>query len=48
MLFKEANILFPICVQFFKDEEWEEVGRDLKEYDFCLLKEEPVEWEKAS
>lgn len=48
MLFKEANILFPICVQFFKDEEWEEVGRDLKEYDFCLLKEEPAEWEKAS
>ena len=48
MLFKEANILFPICVQFFKDEEWEEVGRDLKEYDCCLLKEEPAEWDKAS
>ncbi len=48
MLFKEANILFPICVQFFKDEEWEEVGRDLKEYDYCLLKEEPAEWDKAS
>ena len=48
MIYKESNILFPICVQFFKDEEWEEVGRDLKEYDYCLLKEEPAEWDKAS
>ncbi|WP_287586366.1 DUF438 domain-containing protein [Mogibacterium sp.] len=48
MLFKEANILFPICVQFFKAEEWEEVGRDLREYDYCLLKDKPVEWGKAS
>ena len=48
MIYKESNILFPICVQFFKDEEWEEVGRDLKEYDYCLLKEEPAEWAKAS
>lgn len=48
MLYKEANILFPICVQFFKDEEWREIARDLRDYDFCLLDEAPAEWEEAS
>lgn len=47
MLYKEANILFPICVQFFKDEEWREIARDLKDYDLCLLDEAPAEWEEA-
>lgn len=47
MLYKEANILFPICVQFFTEEEWREIGRDLKEYEFCLI-EEPAAWSEAA
>lgn len=47
MIFKEQNILFPICVQYFTEEQWIHMSRDFKGYDLCLI--EPVpEWKKAA
>lgn len=47
MIYKENNILFPICTQFFTDEEWKEIARDLKQYSLCLTENVP-EWADAS
>lgn len=46
MVFKEQNILFPICAVNFTEEEWFEIYRDLKEYDSCFGVE-PLSWEAA-
>lgn len=47
MIYKEQNILFPICVQYFTEEQWIHMSRDFKGYDLCLI--EPVpEWKKAA
>ena len=32
MIYKEQNILFPVCAQFFTEEEWISVYRDSKDY----------------
>ncbi len=36
MIYKEENILFPICAAHFTREEWYSVYRDAKAYDLCL------------
>ena len=36
MIFKERNILFPICAAYFTPEEWHSVYRDSKDYADCL------------
>lgn len=36
MIYKEANILFPICAENFSDEEWKQIYRDSKDYAECL------------
>lgn len=36
MIYKEQNILFPICAANFKEEEWYGIYRDSKDYDICL------------
>ena len=36
MIYKEANILFPICAEHFTDEEWQGIYRDSKDYAPCL------------
>ncbi len=36
MVYKEANILFPICVEHFTDAEWQQIYRDSKDYSECL------------
>ena len=37
MIFKETNILFPICVQFFSKKDWYEIYREIPNYDYCLI-----------
>ena len=46
MIYKEDNILFPICAANFTDEEWEQIYRDAKDYAPCLGVES-VMWEQA-
>lgn len=36
MIFKEDNILFPICAATFTEEEWKQIYRDSKDYAPCL------------
>ena len=36
MIFKENNILFPICAANFTDEEWRQIYRDYQDYEPCL------------
>lgn len=36
MIYKEANILFPICAMNFTEDEWKKIYRDAKDYDICL------------
>lgn len=36
MIYKETNILLPICIQNFSAEEWEGIYRDSKDYAECL------------
>ena len=46
MIYKEANILFPICAANFKDEEWFALYRDAKDYAVCLGIEKDT-WQEA-
>ncbi|MEE1273878.1 MAG: PAS domain-containing protein, partial [Olegusella sp.] len=47
MIYKEANILFPICAANFTDEEWGNLAFDISEYAPCLIEPTPV-WSKAA
>lgn len=47
MIYKETNILFPICAERFTDEEWRGIYRDSKAYAVCLGVENGV-WEGAA
>ncbi len=46
MIYKEANILFPICAVNFTEDEWKHIYRDSKDYSVCLGVESVV-WEAA-
>lgn len=46
MIYKEQNILFPICAVNFTDEEWYGVYRDSKDYASCFGVEN-AEWKEA-
>ena len=46
MIYKEANILFPICAVNFSQEEWYGIYRDSKPYAVCLGVEKTV-WKEA-
>ena len=46
MVYKEDNILFPLCAANFTDEEWQQIYRDSKQYAVCLGVE-PKRWEEA-
>ena len=52
MIYKETNILFPICAVNFTEEEWKQIYRDSKDYENCLGVEskiyEAAEEEKAA
>lgn len=36
MIYKEANILYPVCAANFKDEEWKQIYKDSKDYADCF------------
>lgn len=36
MIYKEANILFPVCASNFKDDEWRQIYKDSKDYADCF------------
>ena len=46
MIYKEQNILFPICAEYFSAEEWHQIYRDSKDYAVCLGVA-PEVWEEA-
>ena len=46
MIYKEANILFPICAANFKNDEWFGIYRDAKDYAVCLGVEKQT-WAEA-
>ena len=46
MIYKEQNILFPICAANFTDDEWVGVYHDSKDYADCLGVEKEI-WEEA-
>lgn len=39
MVYKETNILLPLCVKNFTDREWLQAYADMKGYDLCLIDE---------
>ena len=47
MIYKEENILFPLCAKNFTEEEWQDLARDLDDYKPCLIEKRPL-WEKAT
>lgn len=46
MIYKEANILFPICAVNFTDDEWKQIYRDAKDYASCLGVDKEI-WPEA-
>lgn len=46
MVYKEQNILFPICAEKFTEEEWFQIYRDSKDYPVCFGIENE-EWKAA-
>lgn len=46
MIYKEANILFPICAKNFTETEWKQIYHEFAGYDKCLIDTVPV-WEDA-
>lgn len=45
MIYKEENILFPLCVENFSEKDWINISRDITLYKSCLLKKLPS-WDK--
>lgn len=46
MIFKERNILFPICIQNFGRNEWIQMALDLQDYEPCMIEKQPL-WKLA-
>lgn len=46
MAYKEKNILLPLCANFFTEDEWKGISRDLQDYDPCFTEEFPI-WDEA-
>lgn len=46
MIYKERNILFPICAAHFTEDEWKQIYRDSQDYPVCLGVEHE-RWEDA-
>ncbi|WP_027430128.1 DUF438 domain-containing protein [Lachnospira multipara] len=47
MIYKEENILFPLCAKNFTEEDWCDIARDFADYKPCLIGNRPL-WEKAT
>ena len=46
MIYKEQNILFPICAVNFTKDEWKGIYRDSQDYDLCFGIDEDI-WQEA-
>ena len=46
MIYKENNILFPLCAANFSDDEWKAIAKDFAHMDPCLIEGVP-RWEEA-
>lgn len=46
MIYKEENILYPLCQEVITDEEWNRIYHDFPEMGYCLLDEIPY-WQNA-
>lgn len=46
MIYKEENILFPLCVDNFTEDEWIQIAEDMKLYGPCLINQLPT-WDKT-
>lgn len=46
MIYKEENILFPLCAENFSDSEWIEIADDMDKYGACLVEELP-RWDRT-
>lgn len=46
MVYKETNILYPLCAKTFTDEEWKQIGRDQEDFEPCLIDSVP-HWQEA-
>jgi len=46
MIYKENNILFPLCTEYFTEEEWINIACDMPMYGPCLIDELPL-WDKV-
>jgi len=47
MIYKEENILFPLCVSCFSEDEWIQIARDFPMFGACMMESMPV-WDKAA
>ena len=47
MIYKEQNILLPICAQNFTEDEWKQMARDIQDYEPCLTERIPI-WREAA
>lgn len=47
MIYKEENILYPLCAENFTADEWIIISNDMKIYDSCLVDELP-KWNQTS
>lgn len=45
MIYKENNILFPLCVSYFSEEEWLAIAEDIPMFGACMIAEIP-KWSK--
>lgn len=43
MIYKEINILFPLCGEYFTGEEWQDIAADMPMFGYALIEQVP-EW----
>lgn len=46
MVYKEENILLPLCAGKFSEEDWKQIARDMRGYELCMISDVPT-WEEA-
>lgn len=46
MIYKEENILLPLCAKNFSEKEWKQMARDMQGYESCLIQPVPL-WKEA-
>ncbi|MCR5641361.1 MAG: DUF438 domain-containing protein [Lachnospiraceae bacterium] len=47
MIYKEENILYPLCAKNFSKEEWQGIARDFDDYIPCFIGKQPL-WQEAT